>query len=142
MRKHGNGKGETRIFWSLALALVALSVAVSAVVVRMFGKAMDDILQRIIGDDVRSGWSTYMRFAVYVVGISGGVRIWELERFIGPVPEGVRAPELTAERFVLELYRSAIGSLQSVAWVLLFFFLVTLIAFVIVRFLESRASKP
>lgn len=125
----------------LALSLVALSVAVSAVVVAMFGKAMDDILRRIIGDDMSSGWSKYMRFAVYVVGISGGVRIWELERFIGPVPEGVRAPELTGERFVLELYRSVVGSLQSIAWVLLFFFLVTLVAFVIVRFLESRAPR-
>lgn len=125
----------------LALSLVALSVAVSAVVVAMFGKAMDDILRRIIGDDMSSGWSKYMRFAVYVVGISGGVRIWELERFIGPVPEGVRAPELTGERFVLELYRSVVGSLQSIAWVLLFFFLVTLVAFVFVRFLESRAPR-
>lgn len=107
----------------------------------MFGKAMDDILRRIIGDDMSSGWSKYMRFAVYVVGISGGVRIWELERFIGPVPEGVRAPELTGERFVLELYRSVVGSLQSIAWVLLFFFLVTLVAFVFVRFLESRAPR-
>lgn len=125
----------------LALSLVALSVAVSAVVVAMFGKAMDDILRRIIGDDMSSGWSKYMRFAVYVVGISGGVRIWELERFIGPVPEGVRAPELTGERFVLELYRSVVGSLQSIAWVLLFFFLVTLVVFVFVRFLESRAPR-
>lgn len=125
----------------LALSLVALSVAVSAVVVAMFGKAMDDILRRIIGDDMSSGWSKYMRFAVYVVGVSGGVRIWELERFIGPVPEGVRAPELTGERFVLELYRSVVGSLQSIAWVLLFFFLVTLVAFVIVRFFESRAPR-
>jgi len=35
-------------------------------------------LQRIFVADIAAAWNRYMSFAIYVVGISGGVRIWEL----------------------------------------------------------------
>ncbi|MBU1920435.1 hypothetical protein KKG66_06290, partial [bacterium] len=73
----------------------------------------------------------------YVVGISSGVQIWNLERYI----EGFQRtkdgadvlPVLNSETWVLEVYRAVIGSLQGIAWALLLFFLASLIAFVIVR---------
>jgi flagellar biosynthesis/type III secretory pathway M-ring protein FliF/YscJ len=38
----------------------------------------------------------------------------------------------------LEIYRTIIGTLQSNAWILLLFFLFALIAYVIVRGMETR----
>ncbi|MDY6901026.1 MAG: hypothetical protein SWZ49_23535, partial [Cyanobacteriota bacterium] len=46
--------------------------------------------------------------------------------------------QLTTERWVLEVYRTIIGSLQGIAWLLLIFFIFALIAFVIVRIFELR----
>lgn len=81
-------------------------------------------------------------FAIYVVGISGGVRIWELEKYINPQtgPNG-ELVVLNANRWTLEVYRTVIETLQSIAWMLLVFFLATLIAFVIVKGLEMSRSR-
>jgi hypothetical protein len=42
---------------------------------------------------------------------------------------------------VLEIYRTVIGTLQGIAWVLLIFFVVALLAFVIVRIGETRSRR-
>jgi hypothetical protein len=49
---------------------------------------------------------------------------------------------LNAERWVLEVYRTGIGTLQSVAWMLLVFFVFALIAYVIVRGMEAKRGMP
>jgi len=81
-----------------------------------------------------------------VVGISGGVRIFELERYITPqnpgCKEGNQILQLSSDRWILELYRTIIGSLESIAWLLFVFFVVALIAYVIVRLAESRRPRP
>jgi len=78
--------------------------------------------------------------AIYVVGISSGVRIWSLENYITP-RSNTTPVELTRDRWVLEVYRTIIESLQGLAWVLLVFFVVALIAFVIVRAFELRHKQ-
>ncbi|MED5415647.1 MAG: hypothetical protein VYC64_11885 [Candidatus Latescibacterota bacterium] len=42
---------------------------------------------------------------------------------------------------MLEVYRTLIGTLQSVAWMLLVFFVFALIAYVIVRVSERRSAS-
>ena len=49
--------------------------------------------------------------------------------------------ELNAERWVLEVYRTVIGSLQGIAWLLLAFFVFALIAFVIVKLNEIKRGN-
>jgi hypothetical protein len=108
----------------------------------MFAKPIDRILRRIIADEISQAWLQYLKFAIYVVGISSGVRIWELERYITPPQiQGAQVIQLTTERWVLEIYRTIIESLQGIAWLLLIFFIFALIAFVIVRVFEMRQSK-
>jgi hypothetical protein len=111
---------------------------VSFTVVRVFTKPISNILDRIISDEIAGAWTKYLRFAIYVVGISGGVRIRALQRYITPDKTGETPVKLTAERWVLELYRTVIESLQSIAWMLLVFFVFALIAYVIVKVFESR----
>jgi hypothetical protein len=127
------------MFITLLIATFFISLAVAAIVVGMFNKSIDKILRRIIADEISYAWLKYLRFAIYVVGISSGVRIWELERYITPldVPDA-QVIELTSERWVLEVYRTIISSLQGIAWLLLVFFVFALIAFVIIRISELR----
>jgi hypothetical protein len=50
---------------------------------------------------------------------------------------------LNSDRWVLEIYRTIIGTLQSAAWLLFVFFVFALIAYVIVRGFELRhGSNP
>ena len=75
-----------------------------------------------------------------VVGVSGGGRIWALEKYITARTKDAEPVILTADRWVLEVYRTLIGTLQSAAWLLLVFFVFALIAYVIVRGFELRRA--
>jgi len=130
------------MFITLLAVTFVISVVVSGIVVRMFAKPIDGILQRIISDPISQAWVKYVKFAIYVVGISSGVRIFELERYITPGQfKDAQVLTLTRERWVLEVYRTIIESLQGIAWLLLVFFAVALVAFVIVRVFELRKAK-
>jgi hypothetical protein len=128
------------MFFALLLITLLVAFAVSAIVVHMFSKPIDAILKRIIADEISAAWLKYMKFAIMVVGISAGVRIYELEKYITPQRYDKEAiiVRLTQERWVLELYRTIIETLQGIAWMLLVFFVFALIAYVIVRLAELK----
>ncbi len=98
-------------------------------------------MQRLVAEDISSAWSKYLVFAIYVVGISGGVRVWDLEKYITPKSGTAQIVELTMERWVLEVYRTIIGTLQSDAWMLLLFFIFALLAYVIVKGMDLRRQS-
>jgi hypothetical protein len=131
------------MFFTLLLVTFVLSFSVSAIVIRIFSIPIDQILKRIIADEISTAWLKYLKFAIFVVGVSAGVRIYELEKYITPArwDKDSKVIELTQERWVLEIYRTIIESLQGIAWLLLVFFIFALIAFVIVRFAGIRKQK-
>ena len=127
------------MFITLLGVTFLIALAVCFIVVQMFRKPIDSILDRIISDTISQAWSKYLRFAIYVTGISSGVRIWKLEKYItAPQYNDAKIVKLTASRWVLEIYRTVIGTLQGIAWMLLVFFVFALIAFVIVKVFELR----
>ena len=130
------------MFTTLLLVTFLIAFVVSGIIVRMFDRPIDRILRRIIADDISQGWLKYLKFAIYVVGISSGVRIWSLERYITPQQfERAEVIKLTNDRWVLEVYGTVIGTLQGIAWLLLVFFIFALIAFVIIRVFELRRPQ-
>lgn len=126
------------MFLLLLLISFVIAVAVCFVIARVFRRPIVSILQRLISEEVYTAWSKYLTFAMYVVGISGGVRVWDLEKYITPRKEGEKILELTQDRWMLEIYSTIIGTLQSIAWMLLVFFLFALIAYVIVKGQEMK----
>lgn len=130
------------MFLSLLLVTFVIAAVVSFIVVRIFETSITNILVRIIQDEISRAWVQYIKFAIYVVGISGGVRIWQLERYVTPDPDRTLPITLTPDRWVLEIYGTIIGTLQSVAMTLMIFFLFALIAYVIVRAFEMRRITP
>lgn len=130
------------MFITLLIVTFVIALVVSSVVVLIFARPINAILARIISDQISRAWSKYLKFAIYVTGISSGVRIWELEKYITePRFEGSKIIELNAERWVLELYRTIIGTLQGIAWMLLVFFVFALVAYVIVRAFELKKKN-
>jgi hypothetical protein len=129
------------MFVSLLAVTLLVSLAACALVVRVFRAPIAGILERLVGGELSAAWKRYLVFAIYVVGVSGGVRIWDLEKYIT-----ARGPEeppilLTGERWTLELYRTIISTLQSTAWLLLVFFVFSLVAYVILRGFELRRAR-
>lgn len=131
------------MFLTLLLVTFAVSVLAAIVVARMFAKPIDSILKRIIADEISAAWTRYMKFAILVVGVSAGVRIYDLERYISPArfDKDSKVLELTQERWILEIYRTIIETLQGIAWLLLVFFVFALVAYVIVRIAEMKNGR-
>ncbi len=130
------------MFITLLAVTFLIALTVSAIVVKLFTRPLDGILHRIISDEISAAWLKYLKFAIYVVGISSGVRIYSLERYINaPSAKNETVLQLTSDRWVLEVYRTIIESLQGIAWMLLIFFIFALIAYVIIRLVEIRKPK-
>ncbi len=130
------------MFIALLIVTFLIAFLVSFIVTLLFKKPLNKILNRIINDAISQAWSRYLTFAIYVVGISNGVRVWDLEKYITATK---RSPDgeiilLNMERWILELYRTIIGTLQGIAWMLLVFFIFSLVAYVIIIISERRES--
>lgn len=129
------------MFLTLLVVTFAIALFVSFVVARIFSASILRILERVVSPELAGAWHKYMIFALYVVGISGGVRIFSLEQYVNPTDPKMPPLVLTPERWTLEVYRTVIETLQSTAWMLLVVFVFLLIAYVITRGLELRAAK-
>ena len=126
------------MFITLLIVTLLIALATSLLVLRLFDRLIRKILDRVVSAELSEAWNRYLRFAVVVVGVSGGVRIWSLEKYITARTGDGEPIVLNADRWILEVYRTLIGTLQSVAWILLVFFVFALIAYVIMRGFELR----
>ncbi|TVL97300.1 MAG: hypothetical protein CV087_22520 [Candidatus Brocadia sp. WS118] len=127
------------MFITLLVVTFLIAAAASAVIALLFSRPINKILSRLVSDELAPMWRRYVLFAIYVVGISGGVRVWDIERYITPDREG-QILALNSDRWVIEIYKTIIGALQSAAWMLLIFFLFALLAYVIVRGFEWKRT--
>ncbi|MDM1245875.1 hypothetical protein HX005_00455 [Acinetobacter sp. R933-2] len=130
------------MFYALIIITFFLALLVSFIVMRIFSGSINAILARIINDPIHTAWAKYTKFAGMVVGTSSGIRIYDMEKYISPITyTNEKAPvilKLTQERWFLEVYRTIIETLQGLAWMMLVFFMVALIAYVIVRWSEIK----
>jgi len=100
------------------------------------------LLRRVIKHVSDQNWlAVGIDFMIVVVGVSGGVRIHQLELFLQPPSKDFVPPTLGLERWILEIYRTVMESLQSIAWMLLVFFVFTLIAYVLAQAFAARAAR-
>jgi len=124
----------------LLVITLLLSLIVAGLVAWFFRKSISTIMNRIVGDPLASAWVKYVMVAIVVVGASGGVRPWDYEKYISPAKDQPLLV-LNTDRWILELYRSAIGSAQAITWLLLVFFVFALIAYVLLRGAELKQAK-
>src|SRR5438034_3727594 len=131
------------MFLFLLFATFVVALLVSFVVMCLFTKPIESVLRRIIADEISAAWSKYLKFAILVVGVSAGVQLRDLEKYITPMLGGreVQTVSLSFDRWIFEIYRTAIETLQGIAWMLLVFFAFALIAYVIVRIGEAGKEQ-
>ena len=129
------------MFLSLLAVTLLVALVVSFAVARLFDTAVARILGRLVGPEISDAWHRYIMFAVYVVGVSRGVRLYDLERYV--LPRTADEPQLVldAQRWTFEVFRTVVVTLQGIAWMLLVVFLVALVAYVLLRGFELRAGR-
>lgn len=119
--------------------LIALAVSILAAL--LFVRPVRRIMERIIPDSISSAWVRYLVFAMCVVGVAGGVHVRQIERYLTPPEPNGQVLVLTGERWIMEIYSTAIGSLGAITWMLLIFFVFALVAYVVVRAMEARRPQ-
>lgn len=129
------------MFLTLLIATFLIALLTSSIVASIFNHPVGKMLKRLVSEELGLAWKRYILFSLYVVGVSGGVRIWDIEKYITPRSKDEAPIILNADRWVLEVYRTIIGTLQSMAWMLMVFFLFALVAYVVMRGFELRRGK-
>jgi hypothetical protein len=125
----------------LLITTFLIAFGVASIVSFIFAKPIDLILKQVVPDELNQAWARYLKFAIYVVGIGGGVRVWSLEKYLTVQEPYLEIVPLTPARWLFEIYETVIGTLQSTAILLLVFFVFGLIAVVIVRIFEPKTLK-
>lgn len=130
------------MFITLLLVTFVLALAVSALVARLFAQPLHSILTRIIDDPISEAWVRYMKFAILVVGVSAGVRIGELEntsrRGAGmKKPKSCRLPASAGCSKCI----APLSNRCKASRMLLVFFVVALMAYVVVRLGELKRRR-
>ena len=124
---------------TLLAATFVIALVVSLLLAVMFRKPVRAIMKRIVAEELSEAWVRYLTLAIVVVGVSGGVQVWNLEKYLNPAKD--QPPlVLNGDRWVLEVYRAVIGTAQAITWMLLIFFVFALIAYVLVRNAERRSG--
>ena len=126
---------------SLLVITFVISLVIASLFAWFFRKPIGNIMTRIVGDPLGSAWVRYLMGAIIVVGVGGGVRPWDYEKYITPVKDQA-LPVLNSDRWILEIYRTVIGTAQAITWMLLVFFVFALIAYVVVRASEMKHARP
>jgi len=132
------------MFVELFATSFVLALALSVTIAWLSREAIDVILRRFIVDPVvRAGFEKYIRFAIVVVGISGGTRVKPLQEYISAADYNKPAllAALTQEFWTLELYRTVMGALEGVAGLLLICIFLALIAPAVLRMLKIEPIK-
>lgn len=134
------------MFYLLILSNFIIAALTSAIIIWMFSKSINNIMERIINDAINVTWAKYTKFAGLVVGISSGIRIYEMEKYITPITyynnaEKSTILELTTERWFLEIFRTLVETVQGLAWMFFVFFVISLLAYVVVRVSELKYAK-
>ncbi len=131
------------MFITLLVVTFVIAFLVSGIVAFTFRRPLKTIMERIIRDDISIAWTRYIIYVLYVVGISSGVRVWNLKQYIQPpTPDGTITHVLDTNHWVLEVYETVIGTLQGIAWMLLVFFIFAMIAYIIVRAGSHKNERP
>ena len=107
------------MFISLLIVNFLVAVLICAMVVLPFRGTLLKLLKRRFSEESAALWTRYLIFAIFTFSISIGTRVWDLEKLVFSTGGLV----LTLDQAALEVYKTAIATLQINA-ILLFVILV------------------
>ena len=131
------------MFVVLFLVTFLLAFGISSGVAWVGKEPIEGILHHFFSPNVTAAMSKYLRLAIVLIGVSSGARIRVLEEYISASPANKlqMTDLLTQEFWVVELYRTAIATLEGILWLLLLFSLVVFAAYWIMRKSEQKQQR-
>jgi hypothetical protein len=131
------------MFIVLFLVTFLLAFGISSGVAWAGKEPIEGILHHFFSPTVTAAMSKYLRLAIVLIGVSSGARIHVLEEYIGASAANKlqMTDALTQEFWVVELYRTAITTLEGILWLLLLFSLVVFAAYWIMRKAELKKQQ-
>lgn len=130
------------MFFSLIIACTLLSLFVSIIAMLFFSKPIRMMVTSILPQELADAWATFMKYMIVVIGVGGGVRVYNYEKYIDTGAKDHIPTPLTNERWALELYDTLLNTLSSIGWLVFWLFAVVMIAYVILKVRERRKSTP
>ena len=118
-----------------------LALGISIVVGWASKEPIEAILHHFFPINATNALSKYLRLAMVLIGVSSGARIQILEEYIAASPANKIEMNalLTQEFWVVEFYRTAIGAVEGILWLLLLFSLIVFVAYFVLR--KARAKE-
>lgn len=132
------------MFLALFAASFLLSLMISALLVWLFSKPIDDFLYRFIIDPmIVTAWSKYVRFAIIAVGVSTGTQVAPFQDYVSApgYSKAAIAAQVTQEFWALQLYRTVASTLIGLAWLMLAFCIMTVIAKMIIKPVSRNETR-
>ena len=129
------------MFASLLIALLSIALLLTSLVVFAFRKPIQGIFDRLVGEAASAAWVQFLTFALYVVGLSKAVHGYRLDKYVTTRNKTDVLAALNLNTWLLEIYQSVRSVLGGLAWSLMSFFTIALIAFIIVRAFELKRER-
>jgi hypothetical protein len=102
------------------------AATVAVVVTTAFSNSIDQVLSRLLSEEVAPAWSKFVKFALLAASFVGGMPAPLTAGFIDRNGPAVTSP-VEGESLMIVM-KSVAGALMSASWILLVFFGVTLTA--------------
>lgn len=128
------------MFYALFAVMLVVAFVTSLTIARCFVPYVQQILERSVSSSLAIAWRKYFSFAMVVIGMQGGVRVWELEKYLVAAQES-QPFGTTAMRWLLEIYRTFIDTAQSCAWLVVLFLLAALLLEAIIPAITRRLDE-
>jgi hypothetical protein len=114
------------MFLILLVFEVVASFVISWYVVRALGQSIEKILNRITSDETSRAWSKCVKCAIFVAGVSGGMRVTEkdfqefgMRTMDGSFPEfNARILMYMVSGLAWKICETVIGALRGIFWFL------------------------
>jgi len=131
------------MFVVLFLVTFLVAFGISSGVAWAGKEPIEGILHHFFSLNVTAAMSKYLRLAIVLIGVSSGARIRILEEYINAsaATKLQMTDALTQEFWVVELYRTAITTVEGILWLLLLFSLVVFAAFWTMRKSEPKQQQ-
>jgi len=117
------------------LASFVVAVVISWLLAWLFKIPVQNLLRYLVERDVAEAWAKYVWLLLLVVGVASGTRIRLLEEYLAAPSWNQPAiqSQMTQAFGVLEMYRTLIGAVEGIAWMLVLLALIGIGAYFVIR---------
>lgn len=95
------------MFSVVLFTCLLFALAVCFATIALLWRPLADLMANRLSPSAAILWSRTLKFAICVIGVSLGIRVWEIERFLLP------DQEITANIVVLEAYKTLLRTAQA-----------------------------